>query len=156
MGQTRRPRGPGRSQPGGHEGYDSGYSEGQVYAGRGRGGGAAAAVRGGARWTYPDGTTAPEPRPRVRNALIVLLVLVLAWGLGTYFWADSKLRRDVDLSKVEDRPPTGKGTNYLIVGSDSREGLTKQDEKDLHTGADRGPAHRLDDDPAHRFQRRPP
>ena len=60
---------------------------------------------------------------------------MLAVGsVGTYFWADSKLHREVDLSKVEDRPPQGKGTNYLIVGSDSREGLSAREKKELHTG----------------------
>ena len=66
--------------------------------------------------------------------MITLVVVVLAWSIGTYFWADSKLRRKVDLSIVEDRPEAGNGTNYLIVGSDSREGLTDAEKKNLHTG----------------------
>ena len=65
-------------------------------------------------------------------------MVLLVVSVSTYFWADSKVRREVDLSKVEDRPPTGKGTNYLIVGSDSREGLSKAEEKELHTGSDSG------------------
>jgi LCP family protein required for cell wall assembly len=35
---------------------------------------------------------------------------------------------------VEDRPTVGRGTNYLIVGTDSREGLSEEDRKDLSTG----------------------
>jgi LCP family protein required for cell wall assembly len=77
-------------------------------------------------------------RKKIGYTALGLVVVLLVVSVSTYFWADSKVRREVDLSKVEDRPPTGKGTNYLIVGSDSREGLTKQDEKDLHTGADSG------------------
>ena len=53
---------------------------------------------------------------------------------GTYVWADTKLNREVDLGKLADRPPQGKGTNYLIVGSDSRDGP-------LRTGQE-GSAHR--------------
>ena len=77
-------------------------------------------------------------RRRVGYTALALVVVLLAVSVTTYFWADSKVRREVDLSKVEDRPPAGKGTNYLIVGSDSREGLTKEDEKNLHTGAAEG------------------
>jgi len=77
-------------------------------------------------------------RRRVGYTALGLVVVLLAVSVTTYFWADSKVRREVDLSKVEDRPPAGKGTNYLIVGSDSREGLTKEDEKNLHTGAAEG------------------
>jgi LCP family protein required for cell wall assembly len=77
-------------------------------------------------------------RKKIGYTALGLVVVLLVVSVSTYFWADSKVRREVDLSKVEDRPPTGKGTNYLIVGSDSREGLTKQDEKDLHTGAAEG------------------
>jgi len=69
---------------------------------------------------------------------IGLVLALLVVSVSTYFWADSKVRREVDLSKVEDRPPTGKGTNYLIVGSDSRAGLTAAEEKSLHVGSDTG------------------
>ncbi|WP_329132557.1 LCP family protein [Streptomyces sp. NBC_01476] len=77
-------------------------------------------------------------RRKVGYTVLGLVVVLLVVSVSTYFWADSKVRREVDLSKVEDRPPAGKGTNYLIVGSDSREGLTKEQEKQLHTGADSG------------------
>jgi LCP family protein required for cell wall assembly len=77
-------------------------------------------------------------RKKIGYTALGLVVVLLAVSVSTYFWADSKVRREVDLSKVEDRPAAGKGTNYLIVGSDSREGLTKQDEKNLHTGAASG------------------
>ncbi|HEY5835050.1 LCP family protein [Streptomyces sp.] len=77
-------------------------------------------------------------RRKIGCTALGLVVVLLVVSVSTYFWADSKVRREVDLSKVEDRPPTGKGTNYLIVGSDSREGLSKAQEKELHTGSDSG------------------
>jgi LCP family protein required for cell wall assembly len=77
-------------------------------------------------------------RRKIGIAALGLVVALLVVSVSTYFWADSKVRREVDLSKVEDRPADGKGTNYLIVGSDSREGLTAADEKKLHTGAAEG------------------
>jgi LCP family protein required for cell wall assembly len=138
MRQTRRagvpPQQAGRGGGGGHDGfdgYDSGYNTGQVYAGSSRGG-----RGGGGRDGGHYGAARPRPNRgrRLRNGLIVLLVLILAWGVGTYFWADSKLHRDVDLSKVIDRPQAGQGTNYLIVGSDSRKGMSKAERQKLHTG----------------------
>jgi LCP family protein required for cell wall assembly len=69
---------------------------------------------------------------------VSLVVALLAVSIGTYFWADGKVRREVDLNKVANRPASGKGTNYLIVGSDSRVGLTKAQEQALHTGAAAG------------------
>ncbi|MGW7270096.1 LCP family protein [Streptomyces sp. NPDC054864] len=124
------PRGPRQ------DGYDSGYNTGQVYGtpnDRGQGG------QGGGDGY---GTRAPRPAPNWRRRLkigsITLVVVLLAISIGTYFWADSKLKREVDLSKVIERPEGGAGTNYLIVGSDSREGMSDQDKKDLHTGSAEG------------------
>lgn len=71
-------------------------------------------------------------------SLVTLLVVILVTTVGTYFWADSKLNRQPVLTDYADRPPAGKGTNYLIVGSDSREGLSAQDKKNLHTGSAQG------------------
>ncbi|GAA0470292.1 LCP family protein [Streptomyces olivaceiscleroticus] len=117
---------------GGHGGggrYDDGYNTGQVYGG-GRGGGDG------------YGNDGYRPRPnwgrRIKVTLTTLVVVVLAVSIGTYFWADSKMRKEVDLSKVIDRPEEGDGTNYLIVGSDSREGMSAQQKKDLHTGSAEG------------------
>lgn len=117
----------------GQEPYDSGYSEGQVYGG-GRGGG-----YGGGYAPDPE-QFRPAPRwgRRIKVGVLTLVLVVLVASVGTYFWADSKLRREVDLSKVIDRPAKGEGTNYLIVGSDSREGMTDEQKKQLHTGSAEG------------------
>ncbi|MGW1075851.1 LCP family protein [Streptomyces sp. NPDC002537] len=120
---------------------DDGYSTGQVYghggpAGPGRGtggGGGGGGGRGPGRRAAR--TSPPNWRKRIVVGLVAFVVLLLAVSVGTYFWADSKMRREVDLGKLADRPASGKGTNYLIVGSDSREGLSEQDKKDLHTGS---------------------
>lgn len=71
------------------------------------------------------------------TSITVAAVLVVT-TVGTYFWADSKLNREVDLSIVLDRPEAGEGTNYLIVGSDSRAGLTDEQKKKLRTGSAEG------------------
>ncbi|SCD42118.1 transcriptional attenuator, LytR family, partial [Streptomyces sp. SolWspMP-sol7th] len=81
---------------------------------------------------------APNWRKRIKWTAIVVVAALLVTTVSTYFWADGKIRREVDLSKVIDRPAEGKGTNYLIVGSDSREGMSKEDKKRLHTGSAEG------------------
>ncbi len=110
-------------------GYDSGYNTGQVYGGGGgRGGGDG----------YGPQRPAPDWRRRVKWTAITLVTVLLVTTVATYFWADSKLNREVDLSKVIERPEKGEGTNYLIVGSDSREGLSDEDKKRLRTGSSEG------------------
>ncbi|MFF5845101.1 LCP family protein [Streptomyces massasporeus] len=129
------PQQPSYVDGGGHgpgDGYDSGYNTGQVYGspgGRGPGG-------------PGDGLYEPRPAPnwrrRIKVTAITLVTLLVVTSVATYFWADSKLNRDVDLSKVIDRPEAGEGTNYLIVGSDSRKGMSAEEKKKLHTGSAEG------------------
>ena len=76
-------------------------------------------------------------RRYLRNAVVLSSVLVLG-GAGTYVWADTRLNQEVDLGALGARVPAGAGTNYLVVGSDSREGLSQQDRKDLNTGSAEG------------------
>ncbi|GCD32707.1 transcriptional regulator [Streptomyces chrestomyceticus JCM 4735] len=80
----------------------------------------------------------PKKRRRLRRAVLVLLAAVVVAAGGTYGWAETRLQRDVDLGAYGDRPPPGEGTNYLIVGSDSRDGLSDDDVKDLHAGGGGG------------------
>ncbi|MGX4691804.1 LCP family protein [Streptomyces sp. JNUCC 63] len=124
--------GRGYDAPGGDYGYDNGYNTGQVY-GR-QAGGPGGPGDGYARGSRP----APNWGRRIKLTAITLVTVLLVTTVATYFWADSKLNRAVDLSKVIDRPETGKGTNYLIVGSDSREGMSAEQKKKLHTGSAEG------------------
>nr|WP_030759677.1 LCP family protein [Streptomyces griseus] len=120
-------------------GYDSGYSNGQVYGSPQSGGGHGSGGPGGPAGpgSRPTGP-APDWRKRIKIGSIVLVVGVLAWGVGTYAWASSQMRNEVDLSKVIERPAEGDCTTYLIVGSDSREGMTSEEKKKLHTGSAEG------------------
>ncbi len=121
----------GQGHGGYHDGYDSGYNTGQVYGGSGGPGG-------------PGGTGMREPRPapnwrrRIKVTSITVVTVLLVTTVATYFWADSKLNREVDLSKVIERPEAGEGTNYLIVGSDSRAGMSAEEKKRLRTGSAEG------------------
>jgi LCP family protein required for cell wall assembly len=119
---------------GDYDAYDSGYNTGQVYGSPGGGGTGGPGDPGGGRGPRP----APNWRKRIKWTAIVVITGLVVTTVGTYFWADSKLNREVDLSKVIDRPEQGDGTNYLIVGSDSRAGLSSEQKKQLHTGSAEG------------------
>lgn len=122
--------------------YNSDYNTGQVYgtpADQGRGGPPPTVPPQG---SYNGGGRspghAPDWRRRIKITAISVIATLLVVSIGTYFWADSKLKREVDLSKVIERPKEGDGTNYLIVGSDSREGMSDEEKKNLHTGSAEG------------------
>jgi LCP family protein required for cell wall assembly len=86
-------------------------------------------IRGGRRWRFWG---QPGRRGR-RIALIVGIVVVLLIGslAGSYFWINGKLNRSVSLPAFTG---TSAGTNWLIVGSDSRDGLTTQEIVQDHVG----------------------
>ncbi|ATL28231.1 LCP family protein [Streptomyces formicae] len=117
------------------QGYNSGYNTGQVY-GQPSGGGPGGGNGGGQPPRAPR--PAPNWRRRIKIGSITLITVLVVTSVATYFWADGKLKRDVDLSKVIERPEGGAGTNYLIVGSDSREGMSAEEKKKLHTGSAEG------------------
>jgi LCP family protein required for cell wall assembly len=72
-----------------------------------------------------------------RIALIAGIVVVLLIGslAGTYFWINGKLNKAVSLPAFSG---TSAGTNWLIVGSDSRDGLTTKEIIQDHVGFDFG------------------
>ena len=74
---------------------------------------------GAARWTR-----------RVLIALLVVVALLVATLLFFY----SRIDKVDALQDYAGRPAAGAGTNWLVVGSDSREGLSDQQVKDLHLG----------------------
>ncbi|WP_328963124.1 LCP family protein [Streptomyces virginiae] len=135
-------------QHGGYDGgYDSGYNTGQVYGTPAVGSPGGPGGPGGPgvppqRPSGPSGPSGPGHAPdwgrRIKIGSIVLVSALLVTTVGTYFWADSKVRREVDLSKVIERPKEGDCTTYLIVGSDSREGMSDEEKKKLHTGSAEG------------------
>jgi len=84
------------------------------------------------------------PRPhlirrffQLKLLLGLLIPLWLVYTLVTPFWAMSKVSK-VDAWPDGDRPADQPGTTYLLVGSDSRAGLTKEQQKAYHAGGDVG------------------
>lgn len=77
-----------------------------------------------------------RPRHPVRNTFRVLLALVLVaviWLVGVPAYAWSRVDRVNDAPSGQ-RPADQPGQTFLLVGSDSRAGLSKADEKKLGTG----------------------
>jgi LCP family protein required for cell wall assembly len=87
------------------------------------------------------GRPAPRPprrsrwtRPRTYVRLVVLvLVLWLAFLVAVPLIAWNKVDK-VDFEPSADRPAEQPGTTYLLVGSDSRAGLSPKERRKLHTG----------------------
>jgi LCP family protein required for cell wall assembly len=109
-------------------------------SGGGRAGGGVAAPA-----TFPSRTGGPSfpggprrrgwARPRrIFGVLAVVIALLLAAVAGTYFYLNSKLTRGNILVDYAGRPSPGSGTNWLIAGSDSRQGLTRAQEQEYSTG----------------------
>ncbi len=74
-----------------------------------------------------------RPR-RVAAVLAVLLSLALIGTVATYFYLDSKLTRQNVLLDYASRPAQGAGQNWLITGSDSRQGLSRAELRRLAAG----------------------
>src|SRR4029078_4637209 len=69
--------------------------------------------------------------------LRLLLVLWLVYLIAVPIFAWNNVSQ-VDAFPAGQRPADSPGTNYLVVGSDSRQGLTAAQRKELHTGNDSG------------------
>ena len=83
----------------------------------------------------------PERRPGGRRrglrAVLVLLLLWLVFLVATPVHAWTQVTRE-DTTPGGDRPAAADGHTYLLVGSDSREGLTAEEQKELGVGRDTG------------------
>jgi LCP family protein required for cell wall assembly len=58
--------------------------------------------------------------------------------VGGAAWFDTALHREQVFTGYPGRPGPGRGTNWLIVGSDSRQGLSAAQQQELSTGGDIG------------------
>jgi LCP family protein required for cell wall assembly len=92
------------------------------------------------------GTVSPPPqklprwmrvrprRPRWGRRIGGALLVVIALLLGLAVWVDLRLQRVNALTDYADRPAATPGADWLIVGSDSREGLSAEQRRRLGTG----------------------
>jgi LCP family protein required for cell wall assembly len=86
----------------------------------------------------------PMMRPKRRRRFgpgkilgVLALVFVLLFA-GIWLYLEFSINRVNAVSDYSGRPAAAEGTNWLIVGSDSREGLSKKEIKDLHVGDPQG------------------
>ncbi len=63
---------------------------------------------------------------------------ILTATLASAIWVEASLRRVPVFGDYDGRPPAASGTNWLLVGSDSRADLTEQQQTELSTGGDLG------------------
>ncbi|MGN6794234.1 MAG: LCP family protein [Streptosporangiaceae bacterium] len=121
------PAGGWPSQPSARTAAPAGRPTGHGGSGGGAGGYPRYGPPGWRRWLRPK---------RIAGIIAVLLSVVIVGSVITYFYLDSKITRKNVLVDYSGRPPQGAGTNWLITGSDSRQGLTRKEERKLATGHD--------------------
>lgn len=107
-----------------------------------------------------DTPTAPRAgHPHVRRALLAaaasvsaVVFLVSAFGFGSYFWVRQKIHTVPEVSSspgggpagFKDDPCTRHACNFLILGSDSRRGLTPEEIAAYGSDAHNGGVNRSD------------
>jgi len=70
----------------------------------------------------------------VGKVLMILLLVIVVCSVGLIFYYDSRLDRIDALPAYAGRPSNTPGTNWLIVGTDSRSDLTESQRRELSTG----------------------
>ena len=70
--------------------------------------------------------------------MLAFLLIVIVGAVATGVWMDRSLHRMPALADYPERPAAGKGTTWLLVGSDSRQHLTPEQQAELATGGDIG------------------
>lgn len=94
----------------------------------------------GASRERTDGDGEPKARrPRrwgriVVRVLVILLVVLIVLGVAGFFWINSRIIGVDSLTDYAGRPAATSGEDWLLVGSDSRAGLTAAQRKKLATG----------------------
>ena len=98
------------------------------------GGGGSFGTGGRRRWLRPR---------RILGILAIVVALILVAGIAEYFNLNGKLTRANVLTAYAGQPVQGDGTNWLIAGSDSRQGLSNKELRKLSAGQGIG-GHRSD------------
>lgn len=73
---------------------------------------------------------------RFRRVALTLFVVSLLLAVGIWLYMDFALRRVPAFTDYDGRVAGTAGTNWLLVGSDSRAGLSGGEEQELSTGAE--------------------
>jgi len=126
---------PPSSPYGGRSSQGPGYGGQPAYGGQATYGGQAAygGGGGGRRWRF-WGQPGRRGR-RIATYLVTLVVIVVLLVVGSYFYINGKINRTITLPA--DATATA-GTNWLITGDDSRNGLSRTQIDQDHVGFDFG------------------
>jgi LCP family protein required for cell wall assembly len=76
----------------------------------------------------------PRRKRRVGRILLIILLAIVVLIAAVWIYLESSINRVTALEDYPGRPAAGAGTNWLIVGSDSRAGLNAEDQDRLATG----------------------
>jgi LCP family protein required for cell wall assembly len=120
-----RPLGGDRGRSGGQSGGRSGGRSGAQPGLDGGAGGGGSRRLGGKR---------RRPGRTILKIVVVVLAVLLVAAVTGYFWIGSKLRPVEAFTDYSGRPAATPGEDWLLVGSDSRAGLTAAQRKKLATG----------------------
>jgi LCP family protein required for cell wall assembly len=92
--------------------------------------------RSGPPLQQPPGERPPRRRRRwgLGRILLTLLLVFVLLIAGVWVYLEFSISRTSALHDYAGRPAAASGTNWLIVGSDSRAGLSAADEQRLSTG----------------------
>jgi LCP family protein required for cell wall assembly len=74
----------------------------------------------------------------ISSSLVIAVLLCFAGVLGGALWLETAMHRQAVLTDYPGRPGSGPGSTWLLVGSDSRRGLTVEQQEALATGGDTG------------------
>lgn len=77
-------------------------------------------------------------RVGLRRRIVTVLAVLGAILVALLLYANAALTKVDALERYEERPPATPGQTWLLVGSDSRQGLTPKERRKLNTGNDKG------------------
>jgi LCP family protein required for cell wall assembly len=80
----------------------------------------------------------PRRKRRIGRILLIILLAIVVLIAAVWVYLETSINRVAALSDYAGRPAAGAGTNWLIVGSDSRAGLDTEDQERLSTGDAKG------------------
>lgn len=75
---------------------------------------------------------------RILLSIVTIGLVATLASLGIAVWVEASMHRVAVFTDFGGRPAAGAGTNWLLVGSDSRADLTEQQQADLSTGGEVG------------------
>jgi LCP family protein required for cell wall assembly len=80
----------------------------------------------------------PRRKRRLGRILLIILLAIVVLIAAVWIYLETSINRVAALTDYAGRPAAAAGTNWLIVGSDSRSGLDAEDQERLSTGDAKG------------------